>query len=191
MGSLHIISFLIISAAMNNNMPPAKGVGLLIHDVGRLLRRLIDQRAQAVGLTSAQWRVLSAVARAEFKNEEAPNQAAIAEQMDLEPITLSRLIDRMEAAGLIERRADPADRRAYRLYLQEAARPLVLKFRDVATGCLTDALAGVSEAELDQVTDVLTRIRNNLTGKPETVLPFADAKPTPKSKSSVKQDAVS
>ena len=164
---------------MNNQLPPAKGVGLLIHDVARLLRRRIDQRAQTVGLTSAQWRVLSVVARAEFKNEEAPNQAAVAEQMDLEPITLSRLIDRMEAARMIERRPDPADRRAYRLYLQDAARPLVARFRDVATGCLTDALVGVSEAELDQVTEILTRVRNNLTGKIETVVPFTDPKSSP------------
>ena len=166
---------------MNSQFPPAKGVGLLIHDVARLLRRRIDQRAQAVGLTSAQWRVLSVVARAEFKNEEPPNQAALAEQMDLEPITLSRLIDRMEAAKLIERRPDPNDRRAYRLYLQEAARPLVAKFRDVATGCLTDALAGVSDAEIDLLTEVLTRVRNNLTGKAETVVPFAEPKPATKS----------
>lgn len=168
---------------MNNHQLPAKGVGLLIHDVARLLRNRIDQRAHAVGLTSAQWRVLSVIARAEFKNEEPPNQAALADQMDLEPITLSRLIDRMEAAKLIERRPDPADRRAHRLYLQEAARPLVAKFRDVATGCLTDALVGVNDSEIDKVNEVLTRIRNNLTGKTETVVPFADPKPAAKAKS--------
>jgi MarR family transcriptional regulator, transcriptional regulator for hemolysin len=166
----------------NHQLPPAKGVGMLIHDVARLLRRRIDQRAQAVGMTSAQWRVLSVVARAEFKNEEPPNQAALAEQMDLEPISLSRLIDRMEAAGLIERRADPDDRRAYRLYLQEAARPLVAKFRDVATHCMTDAMVGVSDAEIDMVSDVLSRVRNNLTGKSETVVPFAEPQPAAKQK---------
>jgi MarR family transcriptional regulator for hemolysin len=181
---------------MNNQLPPAKGVGLLIHDVARLLRRRIDQRAQAVGLTSAQWRVLSVVARAEFKNEEAPNQAAIAEQMDLEPITLSRLIDRMETAKLIERRPDPGDRRAYRLYLQEPARPLVAKFRDVATGCMTDALIGVSDAELDIVAEILSRVRNNLTGKTEKVVPFAGPKPgkpksSAKTKSPIKQGIAS
>jgi DNA-binding MarR family transcriptional regulator len=178
---------------MNNNTPPAKGVGLLIHDVARLLRRRIDQKAQAVGLTSAQWRVLAMVARAEFRNEVPPNQAAIADQMDLEPITLSRLVDRMEAAGMIERRPDPGDRRAHRLYLQEAARPLVNEFREVATSCLTGALSGVSDAEIDMVTEILTRVRNNLTGKTETVVPFAEAnsaaqpKSPIKSKSSVKQ----
>jgi DNA-binding MarR family transcriptional regulator len=171
---------------MNNHMPPAKGVGLLIHDVARLLRNRIDQRAQAVGLTSAQWRVLSVVARAEWRGEEAPNQAALAEQMDLEPITLSRLIDRMEAAKLIERRPDPSDRRAHRIHLQESARPLVAKFRDVASTCLGDALAGVSDEEIDRMTDILTRVRHNLTGKAETVVPFADPKPASKPKASAK-----
>ena len=171
---------------MNNQLPPAKGVGLLIHDVARLLRRRIDQKAQAVGLTSAQWRVLSMVARAEFRNEEPPNQAAIADQMDLEPITLSRLVDRMEAAGMIERRPDPDDRRAHRLYLQDAARPLVAEFRTVATGCVTDALTGVSDAEIDMVTEILTRVRNNLTGKTETVVHFVESKPAAKQKPPVK-----
>jgi DNA-binding MarR family transcriptional regulator len=112
----------------------------------------------------------------------------LAEQMDLEPITLSRLIDRMEAARLIERRRDPADRRAHRVYLQEAARPLVAKFREVASGCLTDAMVGVSQAEMDQVADVMARIRSNLTGKPETVVPFVDPGPA-KQKASAKTAA--
>jgi DNA-binding MarR family transcriptional regulator len=82
--------------------------------------------------------------------------------MDMEPITLSRQIDRMEAAGLIERRPDPADRRIKRLYLTEAARPLVDKFRSVASSCYDNVLTGISEAEVEQVVDVLTRIRANL-----------------------------
>src|SRR5215211_7105558 len=95
-------------------LSPAKNLHLLLHDVARLLRRRIDQRAHAVGLTSAQWRILSSVARAEFLNHEPLNQAALADQMDMEPITLSRHVDRMETAGLIERRPNPLDRRAYR-----------------------------------------------------------------------------
>lgn len=172
----------------SNDMPIAKGVGLLIYDVSRLLRRRIDQRATAVGLTSAQWRVLSFVARAEYLNEEAPNQAALAEKMDLEPITLSRLIDRMESAKLIERRPDPNDRRAHRLHLQDAARPLVAKFRAIAGDCFSGALTGVSDEELDTLVEVLSRIRNNLTGKIETVVPFAGSKPAAKSKSPAKSN---
>ncbi|HVQ11251.1 MAG TPA: helix-turn-helix domain-containing protein, partial [Methyloceanibacter sp.] len=89
---------------MQTFVPPAKGLGLLVHDVGRLLRRKIDQRAQALGLTSAQWRVLAAVARTELLNQEPLNQAGLADQLEIEPITLSRLVDRMESAKLIERR---------------------------------------------------------------------------------------
>jgi MarR family transcriptional regulator, transcriptional regulator for hemolysin len=146
----------------NTHMPPAKGIGLLVHDVSRLLRRRIDQQAQAIGLTSAQWRVLAAVARAEKLDEEPLHQASLAEMMDMEPITLSRQIDRMEKAGQIERRPDPADRRIKRLYLTEAARPLVDKFRSVAISCYDNVLTGVTEQEVEQVVGVLTRIRANL-----------------------------
>ena len=148
----------------NTFMPPAKGIGLLVNDVSRLLRRRIDQKAQAVGLTSAQWRVLSAVFRAELNNEEPLHQATLAEMMDMEPITLSRQIDRMETAGLIERRPDPVDRRVKRLFLTEAARPLVDKFRSVATSCYGDVLTGISDQEIEQLVDILTRIRANLVG---------------------------
>jgi DNA-binding MarR family transcriptional regulator len=163
----------------NHQQPPAKGVGMLVHDVARLLRRAIDQRASAVGLTSAQWRVLSSVARAEFRKDPAPNQASLADEMDMEPITLSRLIDRMEKADIIERRPDPNDRRAHRIYLKEAARPLVMKFRDVAITCLGSALEGISDDELDQLANLLTRVRNNLTGK-SAIVPPAENTPAPK-----------
>ncbi len=146
----------------NTHMPPAKGIGLLVHDVSRLLRRRIDHQAQAVGLTSAQWRVLAAVSRAEMHGEEPLHQATLAEMMDMEPITLSRQVDRMEAAGMIERRPDPVDRRVKRLYLTAAARPLVDKFRSVATSCYHNVLTGISDNEVEQVVDILTRIRANL-----------------------------
>ena len=150
----------------NNHMPPGKGIGLLVNDVSRLLRRRIDHQAQAVGLTSSQWRVLAAVFRAEKLNEEPLHQATLAEMMDMEPITLSRQVDRMEAAGLIERRPDPVDRRIKRLHLTEAARPLVDKFKAVATSCYDNVLTGISEEEVELVVDVLTRIRANLVNSP-------------------------
>ncbi len=146
----------------NTHMPPAKGIGLLVHDVSRLLRRRIDHQAHAIGMTSAQWRVLASVSRAEMLGEEPPHQATLAEMMDMEPITLSRQIDRMEAAGLIERRPDPVDRRVKRLHLTQAAYPLVDKFRTVATSCYDNVLTGISDEEVEQVVDVLTRIRANL-----------------------------
>jgi DNA-binding MarR family transcriptional regulator len=158
---LYIISLLIMSSAMQP-LTPAKNLYLMVQDVARLLRRRIDQRAQAVGLTSAQWRILSSVARAEFLNHEPLNQAALAEQMDMEPITLSRQVDRMQAAGLIERRPNPLDRRAYRLFVTENSKPLLNSFRQVGTECMTSALAGISESELTTVMDVLSRMRTNI-----------------------------
>ena len=141
-------------------LSPAKNLGLLVHDVSRLLRRRLDQEAQSIGLTSAQWRVLAYLARCE-----GINQASLADFMDMEPITLSRHLDRMEAAGLTERRPDPSDRRAHRLYLTEAARPLIASFRTIAAGVMQEAVEGLAEKEIDKLSDSLFRIRNNLTGK--------------------------
>jgi len=166
---------------MQTFLPPAKWLGFLVHDVGRLLRREIDQRAQALGLTSAQWRLLSAVARTELLNQEPLNQVSLAEQLEIEPITVSRLVDRMEAAKLIERRPDPADRRAYRLFVTDSARPLLAEFRAVAYECVNAALAGVGEDEIEMVVDVLTRVRANLVGRPNetsTTVSLAEASPT-------------
>lgn len=150
-----------------SDIPPAKSLMFLVHDVARLYRRRLDQRAQALGLTSAQWRVLAMITRTELLDLEPLNQATLAEQMDMEPITLSRHIDRMETAGLIERRANPTDRRAYQLFLTEAARPLVSGFRAISAGCLADVLTGISEDDIKRVTEVLTRIHVNIVGLPD------------------------
>lgn len=149
-------------------MSPAKNLGFLLHDAARLMRRRMDQSAQKLGLTSAQWRVLSHVARCETLKQQALNQAGLADLLDMEPISLSRQIDRIEAAGLIERRPDPADRRAHRLFLTEAGWPLVNSFREVGAGVLATALVGVSDDEVANVISVLSRIRANMSGKPET-----------------------
>jgi DNA-binding MarR family transcriptional regulator len=159
-------------------MSPAKSLAVLLHDVSRLLRRQMDQRAQSLGLTSAQWRVLASVARAELLNQEPLSQASLAEQMDMEPITLSRHIDRMQAAGMIERRPNPADRRAYHLHITESARELVGSFRTIGSECMASALDGVSEEEIASVTNVLSRMRANLVGRTETVEPPTEATTT-------------
>ncbi len=158
--SLRIISILIISRLMTNQLPPAKNLGLLINEVSRLLRRRLDRDAQAIGLTSAQWRVLAYLVR-----YEGSNQASLADHMDMEPITLSRHLDRMEAAGMLERQADPHDRRAHRLYLTDSGRELMAGFRTMATDVMRDSTQGVSDREIDQAVTVLSRMRANLTGK--------------------------
>src|ERR1041385_2526707 len=99
---------------------PSREVAFLLNDVGRLLRTYADQRARQFGMTRAQWAVL-----ARLQRHEGLKQSELAEMLDLQPITLTRLLDRLCANGLIERRADPEDRRANRLFLTPAAGPLM------------------------------------------------------------------
>jgi DNA-binding MarR family transcriptional regulator len=159
---------------------PAKGLIFLMHDVSRLVRRQMDHHAQALGLTSAQWRILASVAKAELLNQEPLSQANLAEQMDMEPITLSRHVDRMEDAGLIERRPHPSDRRAYRLFLTDAARPLVERFRTMSAKVLAEAFAGITDKEIDAVTDVLTRMHANIVEAPTREEPAVERSATVK-----------
>src|SRR5207237_4472081 len=91
-------------------------LGFLSHGIARLIRKRFDQRARGLGLTRAQWQVLAHLAR-----HEGINQAGLAEILEIEPITLGRLIDRMEEAGWVERRQHPSDRRARQLYLTAQA----------------------------------------------------------------------
>jgi MarR family transcriptional regulator, transcriptional regulator for hemolysin len=148
-------------------MTPDKIFSLLMWDTGRLLRKAVDARAGEVGLTSAQWHLMSTLARCEKLNQALPNQANLAELLEIEPITLSRQIDRLTAAGMIERLPHPTDRRAHLLRLTEKAWPVVIKFKDIATEVLRDAMSGVQPAETDRMIVLLERIRANLTGKAE------------------------
>src|SRR3546814_4053666 len=94
-------------------------LAFMIADTSRLLRRSFDERTRVIGITGAQWRLLFTVSR-----NEGQNQGATAELLEVEPLTLCRMIDRMEGAGMVERRPDPNERRASRLYLNDQCRPL-------------------------------------------------------------------
>ena len=143
------------------NAPPReKHLGFLISDVARLLRRAFDQRAHGCGLTRAQWQVLAYL----FHNE-GSNQAAVAEALDVEPITLSRHIDRLEALGYVDRLPDPADRRARRLHLTAKVRPLLDVMRGIGTEVLSAALDGVDDPEIERLIAALTRMRENMAGR--------------------------
>ena len=85
--------------------------------------------------------------------------------MDMEPITLSRHLDRMEAAGMLERHPDPSDRRAHRLYLTESGRELITGFRAHTSHVMREAVDGIAETEIEAMIALLTRMRSNLTGK--------------------------
>src|SRR5262245_59394633 len=99
---------------------PARKIAFLISDLARLLKTYVDQQARRYGMTRAQWQVLVRVER-----NEGLKQSELAEMLDLQPITLTRLVDRLYENGLIERRPDPNDRRAKRLFLTPDARPLM------------------------------------------------------------------
>ena len=138
---------------------PSRTLGFVLNDVARLMRKRFEQRARAaaLGLTRAQAAVLANLAR-----QEGINQAALAQLLELEPITLARLLDRLQAAGLVERRPDPKDRRAHLLYLTAAAYPLLDRIFALAAEVREDALAGVAEADRGRLLDLLIEMKANL-----------------------------
>jgi DNA-binding MarR family transcriptional regulator len=132
----------------------------LLYDAARLLRRNFDRRARAIGLTRARWSVLAHLAR-----HEGVTQTEMAEILDIQPITLVRLLDHLEAAGLVERRPDPADRRVWTLYLTPEAHPLLDSIRALAAETREEALEGVSPELRHHLIEGLWTVRANLSDK--------------------------
>ncbi|MDB5695091.1 MAG: transcriptional regulator [Sphingomonas bacterium] len=133
------------------------GTGFLISDVSRLLRRRFDERARLIGVTRPQWRALITLYR-----HEGIQQGALADLLEVEPITLCRMVDRMADAGLIERRRHPADRRVWKLYLTDKAHPLIDQLRSIADAVLATALEGLSPDAVDVFVATLDLVRLNL-----------------------------
>ncbi|WP_244669602.1 MarR family winged helix-turn-helix transcriptional regulator [Kaistia sp. 32K] len=111
-------------------------------------------------MTRAQWQVLAYL----FHNE-GSNQASVADALDVEPITLSRHIDRLEALGYVARVPDPADRRARRLHLTEKVRPLLDQMKIIGSNVMAEALEGASASETELMAKLLGRMRSNMTGR--------------------------
>ncbi|MEO7687870.1 MAG: MarR family transcriptional regulator [Sphingomonas sp.] len=132
-------------------------LGFLISDVSRLMRRRFDERARLIGVTRAQWRTLTTLSR-----NEGINQGGLADLLEVEPITLCRMIDRLEEAGLVERRRDPADRRAWLIFLTTKAHPLLAQLRGLADGMIEDALQGLDDTRRAALMETLGAIRTNL-----------------------------
>src|SRR5579862_609662 len=118
----------------------------IINDVARMLKTYADYKGAQLGITRAQWAVLARLDRFE-----GLKQAELAEMLDLQPITLTRLLDRLCSAGLIERRADPNDRRAKRLFLTPAARPLLERLGDLGEELMATALVGVEREAVERM----------------------------------------
>ena len=127
-------------------------------ETARLMRREANKRAAVLGATKAQWRVLARLSR----TGDGVRQIELADALDVEPITLCRMIDRLEEAGLVERRRDGADRRAWRIHLTEAAAPVIAKLEAMGVGFNADILAGIPDADRAAALRVLGRIRQNL-----------------------------
>jgi MarR family transcriptional regulator, transcriptional regulator for hemolysin len=131
--------------------------GFILNDVARLLRTYADHKAAQFGMTRAQWAVLVRLDRSE-----GLNQSELAEMLDLQPITLTRLLDKLCDSGLIERRPDPADRRAKRLFLTAAARPLLGQLGVLGEETMASALKGVAPHNIEQMIAHLAVVKENL-----------------------------
>ncbi|MGE0700864.1 MAG: MarR family winged helix-turn-helix transcriptional regulator [Hyphomicrobiaceae bacterium] len=134
-----------------------RSLGFLLADVSRLVRQRFDSRASGLGLTRAQWRVL-----AQLRRREGINQTALAEILEIEPITLGRHIDRLVDKGFVERRPDPADRRAWRLHLRAEVQPILDRLRAMSEATRAEALRGISEADADRLVELLLVIKGNM-----------------------------
>jgi MarR family transcriptional regulator for hemolysin len=153
-----IISKLMNGTVVEPNPPPlAPPLGFLLHEVARLLRRRFEQNARGSGLTRSQWQVLATLA-----NNEGINQSGLADLLEIEPITLGRIIDKLQARGLIERHPDLSDRRAWLLHLTSAARPKLTQLREPADVTRAEALAGVPEADTERLLRTLQALKANL-----------------------------
>ncbi|MAI46966.1 MAG: MarR family transcriptional regulator [Hyphomicrobiaceae bacterium TMED74] len=134
-----------------------RSLGFLLGDVSRLVRMRFDQRARDLDLTRAQWRVL-----AQLRRREGINQRALADILDIENITLTRHVDRLELKGLVERRPDPNDRRARTLHLKDKAKSVLGELRTLSEQTREEALTGISQEESEQLIDTLLRIKENM-----------------------------
>jgi MarR family transcriptional regulator, transcriptional regulator for hemolysin len=149
---------------------PRRELAFLIHDVARLLKTYADQKARQYGMTRAQWAVLVRLQRTE-----GLKQSELAEILDLQPISLTRLLDRLCANGLIERRPDPEDRRANRLFLTPAAKPIVEGLGRLGGELMTTVLEGIEPETVALMLDQLGVAKDNLrkaiqrNGAPETL----------------------
>ncbi|HEY4191867.1 MAG TPA: MarR family transcriptional regulator [Mesorhizobium sp.] len=132
-------------------------LGFLIHDAARLMRRRFESRASGLGLSAAQWRLLVRVTK-----EEGVAQARLAELLEIEPISVSRLIDRMEEGGWIERRSDATDRRVRTIFPTERSREVYAGVKGLAGAVYEQALTGLSLDERRILVKGLFTVIDNL-----------------------------
>ena len=138
---------------MNSNST----LGFLLHDVARLIRKRFEQHGRCPKLTRSQWQTL-----AYLRSNEGIHQAKLAEILEIEPITLVRILDKLADRGLIERRRHPTDRRIWLLYVREGAPPLLAEMRELGDLTRGEAFDGIAPAQRDQLFDILSAMKTNL-----------------------------
>ena len=128
-----------------------------IGETAHALRKAFGRRAAALGVTGAQWKVL-----VKLNRQPGMRQIELADMLEIEPITLSRIIDRLEEAGLVERAPDPADRRAWRLHVTARAQPLIEKLKGIGAELVDEAFAQIDPKDIEIARQVLAQARENL-----------------------------
>jgi DNA-binding MarR family transcriptional regulator len=136
---------------------PEDDLLILLTDLARLIRTLADRRARAHGMTRAQWIIL-----ARLRRSPGLTQRELAEILEVEPITVGRLVDRMASRGLVERRHDPADRRVWRLHLTDAAGPVLAGIAEARAAFDAAATRGLTADDRAALVGVLSRVKSNL-----------------------------
>jgi DNA-binding MarR family transcriptional regulator len=132
-------------------------LSFLLHDAARLMRKRFEQNARDLGLTRAQYQALAYLSR-----QEGIHQGGLADMLDIEPITLVRILDKLEARDLIERRAHPTDRRIRLLYLTPKAHPILQSIREIGVLTRAEAFTGIPQADLERLERILTTMKANL-----------------------------
>ena len=142
----------------------SRRIPFLMHDIAQRSRYRFDARARSRGMTRAQWRVLIMLSRVD-----GPTQSDLAEMLDVERITLCRMVDRLAEAGMVERRADPSDRRVWRLHLTERATPVVDELSAIANEMEEDMLEPLSAKQREVLTHLLTTVRDHMGEKDDRI----------------------
>lgn len=135
----------------------SRSLGYLVHDVARLMRRAFDRRVKHLGLTRSQWFVVAHLFRTDGQT-----QRHLADELDMQRAPLSKLLDRLESGGWIERHADPADRRANRIYITEKIDPLMTEGVSVGEELTDDIFSGIDENAREEFLTILAQAKSNL-----------------------------
>ncbi len=138
--------------------PAQPAIGYLVADLSRLFGRVFDRRAAHLGLTRVQWRALKRI-----HDRQGLSQVELADELDMEPIAVGRVVDRLQRAGFVERRADPDDRRRWRLHMRPQAMQVMDGIAGVAARLRAEAVEGLSGDEVEALLRALRHVRDNLT----------------------------